>query len=121
MLRRCPPGLNVRLLLDLAALSATRRNTCAPLGRLSVIDFANRGRDGPATTQDSAALYRVSYMLTWFETHDDADASNDTVVGQAVIRPSETSENVCGTTPFANATTVVYEVPCTVTAQGIVI
>jgi hypothetical protein len=36
-------------------------------------------------------------------------------------RPSETNENVCDTTPFGNATTVVYEVPCTVTAQGIVI
>ena len=73
------------------------------------------------TSQVAAAQYRVSYVLTWFETHDDADASNDTVVGQAVIRPSETSENVCDTTPFGNATTVVYEVPCTVTAQGIVI
>ena len=52
------------------------------------------------TTQDASAQYRVSYELTWFETHDDADASNDTVVGRAVIRPSEASENVCNTTAF---------------------
>jgi hypothetical protein len=73
------------------------------------------------TTQDAAAQYRVSYELTWFETHDDADASNDTVLGHAVIRPSEASENVCNTTAFANWPVVSYEVPCTVTAQGIVI
>ena len=29
--------------------------------------------------------------------------ANDVVLGQAIVRPSETSENVCNTTPFANA------------------
>jgi hypothetical protein len=67
------------------------------------------------------ALYRISFSITWFETDSDSDTTNDKVLGQALLRPSETGESVCRTTAFSNWPSVTYDVPCSVTDQGIVI